>query len=99
MIKLQFLLCHPSLVPEADPGLRARLAAHGITVTEAGRASLSATVGEKEFECMFGPPQSEASTTARPFDPPALPVPADLADAISLITVAPRHTRMSPAER
>lgn len=99
MIKLQLLLRHPRSEPEADPALRALLAEHGITLTGEGRASLSASVTEDAFARLFGAPKIAASFTARPFEPPALPVPADLAESISLITVAPHNPAMITTQR
>lgn len=93
MIKLQLLLRHPGAEPEVDPALRALLGAHGIEVTGEGRASVSATVSEADFSRLFG--EHGALTggfAARQSETPALLIPDDLQDAISLITIAPRHT-------
>lgn len=94
MIKLQLLLRHPRPQPAVDPALRTLLAAHGIMVTGEGRATLSASVTEDDFVRMFGAPKMSAGVTARPFEEPALPVPDALAEAISLITVAPHNPAM-----
>ena len=99
MIKLQLLLRHPRPEPEIDPALRALLAAHGIMLSGEGRASLSASVTEDAFVRLFGAPKMAASFTARPLEPPALPVPASLAEAISLITVAPHNPALINTQR
>ena len=98
MIKLQLLLRHARPQPEADPAMHALLAAHGITISCEGRASLSATMTDEAFQHLFGSPQVTASTAARPFERPALPVPADLTDAISLITVAAGRATLTTTE-
>ena len=93
MIKLQLLLRHPGAEPELDPALRARLEALGFTVTCAGRASVSATLSEADFARLFGPPPPlQAGFAAGPLAAPDLPVPPALSDAVTLITIAPRHT-------
>lgn len=90
MIKLQLLLRRPGAEPELDPGLRAQLEALGLTITGTGRATLSATMQEADFARLFGvPPQ--AVPAAGPLAGPELTVPPALTDAVSLITVAPRH--------
>ncbi len=92
MIKLQLLLRHPSAEPELDPALRKLVESHGLTITCVGRATLSATLAEADFARLFGPPPPvNAGFAADPLATPALPVPAALHDAISLITIAPRH--------
>ncbi len=93
MIKLQLLLRHPGAEPEVDPALRALLEAHGIQVSCEGRATISANISEDDFARLFGPHGPlAAGFAARQADSPALAVPDDLQDAISLITIAPRHT-------
>ncbi|MEO7581101.1 MAG: hypothetical protein ABIT83_26140 [Massilia sp.] len=95
MIKLQLLLRHPGAEPELDPALRALLESHGLAVTCSGRASVSATVPEADFARLFGPPPAlSAGFAESPLAAPALPVPPALQDAISLITIAPRHAVM-----
>ena len=94
MIKLQMLLRRPGADPELDPALRALLEANGLTVTGCGRASVSATVSDQDFARLFGPaPALKAGFAAQPVSAAAgeMTVPAALLDAISLITVAPRH--------
>ena len=93
MIKLQFLLRQPGAHPEVDPALRARLDGHGIKITAEGLASLSADVSEEDFMRLFGPHKPlTAGFASAPDQTPELKIPADLQDAISLITIAPRHT-------
>jgi len=93
MIKLQLLLRHPAQLTEIDPGLRARLEALGLRVTGAGRASVSVEVDEADAEKLFGPlPPVQAGFGL--LSAAALPVPPGLADAISALTLAPRHARM-----
>lgn len=95
MIKLQLLLRRPGADPELDPVLRALLEANGLTVTGSGRASVSATMPEEAFARLFGQaPEVKSGFAAAPpaAEAPALAVPPALLDAISLITVAPRHT-------
>jgi hypothetical protein len=92
MIKLQLLLRHPGQLPAIDAGLGAVLAAHGMRVTGAGRASISADISDGDFTQLFGLAADVRSGFARAVQAtPSLPVPADLAGAISLITVAPQH--------
>jgi hypothetical protein len=81
MIKLQLLLRHPSPEPGIDEALRTALAAHGLQVTACGRASVSVQMAPDDFARLFGPAP----------DTSALPVPAGLQDAITLITSAPQH--------
>jgi hypothetical protein len=100
MIKLQLLLRHPGAEPELDPALCALLASHGLTVTCAGRASVSATVSEPDFARLFGPPPPmRAGFAAGALTAPALAVPPALLDAISLITIAPRHIATNPSSQ
>jgi hypothetical protein len=81
MIKLQLLLRHPGTDPGIDASLRAALAGHGLQVTGCGRATVSAVIDAGDYTRLFG---------AAP-DASALPVPADLAGAVTLITSAPPH--------
>jgi hypothetical protein len=99
MIKLQLLLRHPGAEPELDPALRAQLEALGLTLTGTGRATLSATMQEADFARLFGAPPQPVLAAA-PLAAPDLPVPPALMDAVSLITVAPRHvaTNQPPTE-
>ncbi|MEJ7808705.1 MAG: hypothetical protein WKG03_22640 [Telluria sp.] len=83
MIKLQLLLRRPSPDIALDPAVRVVLEAHGLVVTGSGRASVTAQMSEAAFERLFGVPPA-----------PDLPLPPGLADAISLITIAPRHSAM-----
>ena len=90
MIKLQLLLRHPAQQPEIDPALRARLDACGLHVTACGRASVSVEADATVAEALFGPlPPVNAGFSL--LSAPALPVPADLLDAISAISIAPHH--------
>ena len=98
MIKLQLLLRHARPEPVSDPAMHALLDAHGITVTCEGRASLSATVAEEAYTRLFGALEPVASAAARAFEMPTLPVPADLADVISLITIAPGRASLTTSE-
>ena len=84
MIKLQLLLRRPSRDIALDPALRAMLEQHGFAITASGRATVSAEMTGPHFEQLFGflPPLAE------------LPVPAPLQEAISLITLTPRHSAM-----
>ena len=88
MIKLQLLLRHPRPEPELDPALRAALEQLAIHVDAAGRASVSAHMHAADYARLFGQP---------PLASIELPVPAALADAVSLITVAPPHVATNPA--
>jgi hypothetical protein len=97
MIKLQLLLRHPAQRPEIDPGLRARLDALGLHVTASGRASISVEASAADAEQLFGPLAVQASGFAPSLAAtPDLPVPTALADAISLITIAPQHIAATP---
>ena len=90
MIKLQLLLRHRAAHPGIAPALQAQLDALGLHVTACGRASISAEAGMACAAKLFGPlPPLESGFG--PLSAPALPVPPGLADAISLITVAPQH--------
>jgi hypothetical protein len=96
MIKLQLLLRHPGADPELAPALQARLEALGLCITCCGRATISATIDEQAFERLFGPPPPiRAGFAANTLAAPELPVPAALQDAVSLITIAPRHAVMN----
>ena len=88
MIKLQLLLRRPSADIALDPLVRAALEAHGLAVTGSGRASVTAQMTEAAFERLFGMAPS-----------PDLPLPPGLADAVSLITIAPRHSAMRHTPR
>lgn len=88
MIKLQLLLRRPSADIALDPLVRAALEAHGLAVTGSGRASVTAQMTETAFERLFGMAPS-----------PDLPLPPGLADAVSLITIAPRHSAMRHTPR
>lgn len=92
MIKLQLLLRHPSSEPELPPGLRPALEALAMHVDGAGRASVSVHMAPGDYASLFGQPPLESSE---------LPIPAALADAVSLITVAPHHvaTNVQPGTR
>lgn len=89
MIKLQLLLRRPSPDIALDPAVRAALEAHGFAITGSGRASVSATLGEADFERLFGHLPASAD----------LPVPPGLRDTISLIAVPPRHSVMHHTPR
>lgn len=84
MIKLQLLLRHPSPDITLDPGVRALLESHGLRVTGSGRASVSAEMTEEDFHALFGPAPPS----------PDLALPAGLTDAVSLVSIAPRHSPM-----
>lgn len=94
MIKLQLLLRHPGAEPELEPALRALIEANGMTVTGYGRASVSATITEAEFARLFGaPPEIQGGfAVGNAQSAPELAVPPALQDAVSLISVAPRHS-------
>lgn len=81
MIKLQLLLRHPGTEPDIDEALRATLAAHGLQVTGCGRASVSVQIAPDDFARLFGDAP----------DATALPVPAGLQGAVTLITCPPKH--------
>lgn len=100
MIKLQLLLRRPGANPEVDPALRALLEKHGIEISAEGRASVSANMSEDNFVRLFGPHRRlTAGFAASLYDTPELSVPADLQDAISLITIAPRHSATTNSTR
>ena len=92
MIKPHLLLRHPSSEPELAPGLRAALEALAMHVDGVGRASVSAHMAPSDYVKLFGQPPLESCE---------LPIPATLADAVSLITVAPHHvaTNQNPGTR
>jgi hypothetical protein len=90
MVKLQFLLRHPRADPGVDPDLQDALSELGITVTGAGRASVSAHMEDTRFEQLFGAlPHSGAGFA--PLSMPELAIPPSLAGAITQITIAPHH--------
>ncbi len=90
MIKLALLLRHPTPDAALDPELRAALEGCGLLVTGCGRASVTVQAPAAVCASLFGPQHA--------LDPNAtLPVPAPLAPAISLITIAPRHAPPGPA--
>ena len=91
MIKLQLLLRRPSTDIALDPLVRAALEQLGFAVTGAGRATVSAELTEERFAQLFGPAAPAANLT--------LPLPVSLADAISLITIAPRHSALRHTPR
>ena len=95
MIKLELLLRKAGAEPGLDPALRALLEAQGLSVSGAGRATVSASIAEADFARLFGaPPAIRAGYAAGPIGAPSLTVPAALAEAISLITIAwPRAPR------
>ena len=98
MIKLELLLRKAGAEPGLDPALRALLEAQGLSVSGAGRATVSASIAEADFVRLFGAaPAIRAGYAAGPLSAPGLPVPAALADAISLITVACPAARRGPA--
>ena len=90
MIKLQFLLRHPAGLPGIDHQLRARLEGLGLRVTASGRASVSVEADAVTAERLFGPLPAVQSGFAL-LSAPALPVPPDLADDVSMISIAPQH--------
>ncbi|MFP5390901.1 MAG: hypothetical protein ACLGI6_05050 [Gammaproteobacteria bacterium] len=85
MVKLQLLLRPPA---DAD-ALCPRLQSLGMHVTGVGRATISAEIDPERFACLFGSTGPECLVDPRAA--PALPVPHELADAVTLITVAARH--------
>lgn len=92
MIKLQLLLRNRGAEPELSASLRAALETLAMHVDGAGRASVSVHMAPADYARLFGQPPLESSE---------LPIPAALADAVSLITVAPRHvaTNLDPGTR
>ncbi len=93
MIKLQLLLRQAGTSPELDPALRAVLEAHGMAITATGCATVSVQMSEAQFDTLFGTPPAHASGfAAQPLAQSALVVPANLSHAVSLITLAPRHS-------
>ncbi len=92
MIKLQLLLRHPHCALELDPALRHRIETLGMRVTGSGHASVSAEIDPAAYESLFGaaPPVLSGCVDCAQ-DAPALSVPRDLEDAITLITIAARH--------
>lgn len=92
MIKLQLLLRHPHCTPDPDPALHHRLEALGMHVTGSGYASVSAEVAPDVYRRLFGSaPPIESGCVAEVQAAPSLPVPRELEDAITLITIAAHH--------
>lgn len=98
MIKLQLLLHRPQCSPELNPALRERIEALGMRITGVGLATISAEMSLEDYEHLFGmaPPAAVGAGCMHSANAaPALPVPGDLADAITLITIAARHVTTS----
>lgn len=92
MIKLQLLLRHPHCTPDLDPALQHRLETLGMHVTGSGHASVSADIDADAYQRLFGAtPPVCSGCVADVQAAPALPVPHDLEDAITLITIAAHH--------
>ena len=92
MIKLQLLLRHPHCTPDLDPALQHRLEALGMHVTGSGHASVSAEIAPDAYRRLFdSTPPVEAGCVAEVQAAPSLPVPRELQDAITLITIAAHH--------
>lgn len=94
MIKLQLLLHRPQCSAELESSLRERIEALGMRITGVGLATVSAEMTHEDYELLFGmPPPLSVSAGCMHSAPaaPTLPVPAELADAITLITIAARH--------
>jgi hypothetical protein len=94
VIKLQLLLRGPYRDPHGVERVCRAAAAAGLTVTGAGRVTVSAEVSPEAFATLFGPPA--AAKDAAPSPSMELPVPRELSEFVESITVAPRHVRMSP---
>lgn len=96
MIKLELLLRHRAPGPELDTGLRAALGELGIRVLGVGRVTVTGEISPADFDTVFRtlPPAS-----GRPGDTPALPIPAPLQGAVTLITVAPQHVLNQSTEK
>lgn len=96
MIKLQLLLSRPSAQAQLDPALRGQLEALGMHVTGCGFASVSAEIAPDLYQQLFGPPPPlQAGCVSSPQAAPTLPVPAPLADAVRLVTIAARPADMA----
>ena len=96
MIKLQLLLSQPNRDAQLDPGVCARLEALGMRITASGAATVSADIAPDAYERLFGPPPPlQAGCVATPQAAPTLPVPADLADSVKLVTIAARPADMA----
>jgi hypothetical protein len=93
MIKLQLLLHRPQCSTELDPTLRERIEALGMRITAVGLATISAEMSNEDYEHLFGmpPPAVVSGCMHAAAAAPALPVPPDLAGAVTLITIAARH--------
>ena len=95
MINLQLLLSQPSVEPELDPGMRERLEALGMQVTGSGYATVSAQIAPEHYARLFGaPPPLHGGSVATPQAAPVLPVPAELADSVKLVTIAAKPATM-----
>lgn len=96
MIKLQLLLSQPSRDAQLDPAVCARLEALGMQVTGSGLATVSAEIARDAYERLFGPPPPlQGGCVATAQAAPTLPVPADLADSVKLVTIAAKPADMA----
>lgn len=95
MIKLQLLLHRPQCSPELDPALRRRIEAFGMRITAVGLATISAEMTLADYQQLFGPAPPTVAGCVSASTAPTLPVPHELADAITLITIAARHVTIS----
>lgn len=96
MIKIQLLLHRPQCSPDLDPALRARIESFGMHITAVGLATISADMALEDYEQVFGAaPPTIGGCVHSPGAAPTLPVPRELAEAITLITIAARHVTTS----
>ena len=96
MIKLQLLLHRPPCSQGLDPELQQRIEALGMRITGVGLATVSAEMDPCKYEHLFGaPPPLQAGCMHSPQAAPTLPVPPEIAEAITLITIAARHVTTS----
>lgn len=103
MIKLQILIRQPWRTVEGVERVRGVASSLGIKPTAAGRATISAEVGEQGFEAMFHrplqevlpqPPGSSDFGRSGGYVSGDLPIPEPLKEYIESITVAPPYIRM-----
>ena len=79
--------------------LKAALRALGFEITGAGKASISARATPETFNAVFGDAPPAASYRERGTLDRELLVPPALAGYVESISVAPRHSKMSPKGR
>jgi hypothetical protein len=98
-VRLQVLVRKDARNARAIADLEAALRALGFEVTGTGKASISARATRETFTAVFGDVPPAASYRARGTLDRELMVPPALAGYVESISVAPRHSTISPKGR